>query len=170
VHNAGNEKTFKLLGVYFDEYLSFDSHISQLCKKISKSLFSINKIKKFVNLDALKKMYYVLVHSSISYCINVYGSANKTTLAPLFLQQKKAIRIISRAKYRDHTSPLFTMLEILPLEQLILYNRLKFMHNYHFRKRPYLFIIFGRRMLKEIQFANSEMQMITLYPLTGLSL
>jgi hypothetical protein len=45
VHNAGSEKTFKLLGVYFDEYLSFDSHISQLCKKISKSLFSINKIK-----------------------------------------------------------------------------------------------------------------------------
>ncbi len=92
VHNAGSEKTFKLLGVYFDEYLSFDSHISQLCKKISKSLFSINKIKNFVNLDALKKMYYALVHSSISYCINVYGSANKTTLWPhCFFSRKKLL-------------------------------------------------------------------------------
>ncbi len=126
-----------MLGVYFDEYLSFDSHISQLCKNISKSLFSKNKIKFFVNLDALKKLYYALVHLSISYCINVYGSANKTTLAPLcFLQQKKSIRIISRAKYSDHTSPLFSKLEILPLEQLILYNRLKFMHNYYFCKLP----------------------------------
>jgi hypothetical protein len=139
VHNAGNEKTFKLLGVYFDEYLSFDSHVSQLCKKISKSLFGINKIKNFVTLDALKKLYYALVHSSISYCINVYGSANKTTLAPLVIQQKKAIRIISRAKYRDHTAPLFSKLEILPLEQLIMYNRLKFMHNYYFRKLPFSF-------------------------------
>jgi hypothetical protein len=67
------------------------------------------------------------------------GSANKTTLAPLVVQQKKAIRIISKAKYRDHTAPLFSKLEILPLEQLILYNRLKFMHNYYFRKLPFSF-------------------------------
>jgi hypothetical protein len=45
VHNAGHEKNFKLLGVYFDEYLSFDVHTSQLCKKVSKSLFGINKKK-----------------------------------------------------------------------------------------------------------------------------
>ncbi len=54
VHNNGNEKSFKLLGVYSDEFLSFDSHISQLCKKISKTLLSLNKIKIFVNVDALE--------------------------------------------------------------------------------------------------------------------
>ena len=35
VHNDGLEKNFKLLGVLFDEYLSFDDHISHLCAKIS---------------------------------------------------------------------------------------------------------------------------------------
>ncbi len=67
----------------------------------------MNRIKNFVNKDALKKLYYALVHSSITYCMNVYGSANKTTLTPLFLKQKKAIRIIAKANYRDHTGPLF---------------------------------------------------------------
>jgi hypothetical protein len=136
VHNNGNERSFKLLGVYFDEYLSFDSHVKHLCNKLSKTLYSLNKIKNFVNLDALKKLYYALVHSSICYCINVYGSATKTTLAPLFLAQKKAVRTITRAKYRDHTGPLFKNLEILPLNELITYHRLKFMHNYYFQKLP----------------------------------
>jgi hypothetical protein len=27
VHNLGSETSFKLLGVYFDEYLSFDAHM-----------------------------------------------------------------------------------------------------------------------------------------------
>jgi hypothetical protein len=139
VHNNGAEKSFKLLGVYFDEYLSFDVHVDQLCKKVSKTLFSLNRIKNFVNSEALKKLYYALVHSSISYCINVYGSANKTTLSPLFLMQKKAVRIISRAKYRDHTNPLFAHLEILPIVELITYQRLKFMHSYYFHKLPISF-------------------------------
>jgi hypothetical protein len=139
VHNNGAEKSFKLLGVYFDEYLSFDSHISQLCTKLSKQLFCLNRVKNFVSPEALKKLYFALVHSSITYCINIYGAANKTTLAPLVLKQKKAIRIISRANYRDHTGPLFALHEILPLESLIHFYRVKFMHNYHFKKLPLSF-------------------------------
>ncbi len=40
--NDGPTKSFKLLIVLFDEYLSFDPYISQVCSKISKSLFCIN--------------------------------------------------------------------------------------------------------------------------------
>ena len=85
-------------------------------------------------LSSITPVLHLMTHS-----MPCAGSANKTTLAPLVVQQKKAIRIISKAKYRDHTAPLFSKLEILPLEQLILYNRLKFMHNYYFRKLPFSF-------------------------------
>jgi hypothetical protein len=63
VHNNGAEKRFKLLGVYFDQYLSFDAHVNHLCIKLSKSLYGLNKVKNFINKDALKKLYFVLVHS-----------------------------------------------------------------------------------------------------------
>ncbi len=48
VYNEGNE-SFKLLGVHLNEYLSFNAHISQLCAKISKSLYCLNGIKKILS-------------------------------------------------------------------------------------------------------------------------
>jgi hypothetical protein len=41
IYNTGQEKHFKLLGVLFDEYLSYDDHIAYRCTKISESLFCI---------------------------------------------------------------------------------------------------------------------------------
>jgi hypothetical protein len=49
IYNEGQTKSFKLLGVLLDEYLSFDEHNNSLCTKISKSLFCINRVKNFVN-------------------------------------------------------------------------------------------------------------------------
>jgi hypothetical protein len=130
VHNDGAEKNFKLLCVIFDEYLSFNDHISSLCGKISKSLYCLNRIKNFVSATALKMLYFSMVHSHLSYCINVYGCANTTALNSLRLKQKAAVRIVCNAGYRDHTAPLFKQLGILPLNELIKYSNLKFMHNF----------------------------------------
>jgi hypothetical protein len=71
-----------------------------------------------------------MVHSHLSYCINVYGCANLTSLNPLKLKQKAAIRIVSYAGHRDHTNPLFKQLGILLLNELIKYSNLKCMHNF----------------------------------------
>jgi hypothetical protein len=119
IHNDGSTKSFKLLGVLFDEYLSFDAHITYLCSKISKSLFCINRIKNFINQETRKTLYCAVVHSHLVYCINVYSCANSTSINKLKIKQKEAIRIISNAGYRDHTAPLFAQLKILPLDQLI---------------------------------------------------
>jgi hypothetical protein len=54
IHNNGDETSFKLLGVHFDEYLSFDKHIAHLCSRIAKSLYCINRIKNFIDLESLK--------------------------------------------------------------------------------------------------------------------
>jgi hypothetical protein len=40
IHNEGNEKSFKLLGVLFDEYLSFNDHISNLWPKFQNRFFT----------------------------------------------------------------------------------------------------------------------------------
>jgi len=139
IHGEGEEKSFKLLGVLFDEYLSFDAHITSLCNKISKSLFCLNRIKNFVTPPAMKMLYFAMVHSHIVYCINVFSCANITTLSPLKIKQKEAIRIVCNAGYRDHTGPLFKRLGILPLDDLIKYSQLKFMHDYFHRKLPLSF-------------------------------
>jgi hypothetical protein len=139
IHNDGANKNFKLLRVLFDECLTFDDHINAICTKISKSLFCINKIKNFVNLDTLKTLYAAMEHSHLVYCINIYSCANATSLNKLKKKQKEAIRIICKAGYRDHTAPLFAQLKILPLEQLIKVNCLKFMHSFVHNSLPVSF-------------------------------
>jgi len=80
LNNDGPTRSFKLLGVLLDEYLSFDEHINSLCAKISKSLFCINRIKNFVNQNTLKTLYFAMVHSHLTYCLSVYSCANLTSL------------------------------------------------------------------------------------------
>ncbi len=46
----------------------------------------------------------------------------------------KLIRVICNANYRAHTAPLFKELKILPLDDLVTYSRIKFMHSFHFKK------------------------------------
>jgi hypothetical protein len=139
VFSEGVEKSFKLLGVHFDEYLSFESHISSICSKVSKSLYCLNRIKNFVTPSAMKMLYFAMVHSHIVYCLNVFSCANITTLSPLKLKQKEAIRIVCNAGYRDHTGPLFKQLGILPFDELIKFSQLKFMHDFHHGKLPLSF-------------------------------
>ncbi len=66
------ESSFKLLGVYFDEYLSFKPHIDMLCSKLSKSLYCLSRVKNFVNPESLRKLYFSMIHSNLSYGISVY--------------------------------------------------------------------------------------------------
>jgi hypothetical protein len=130
------EKSFKLLGVLFDEFLSFKPHVDMLCSKISKSLFCLNRVKNFVNSNSLRLLYFSMIHSIITYGINIYGCANRTTLEKLIVKQKQAVRIISNATYRAHTAPLFKQQKILPVEKLIQFSNIKFMHSFHFKLLP----------------------------------
>jgi hypothetical protein len=139
IYSDGQEKNFKLLGILFDEYLSFDAHVSSLCVKISKSLFCLNRIKNFIDKHSLKMLYYAMVHSHLSYCINVYGSANTTNLQRLRVKQKEAIRVINNAGYRDHTAPLFKENGILPIDEMIKLSNLLFMHRFINRNLPLSF-------------------------------
>ena len=57
-------------------------------------------------------MYNSLIHSHLLYCIEIWGTAYKTTLQPLYLLQKRAVRLICGAGFRDHSEPLFKRLGI----------------------------------------------------------
>jgi hypothetical protein len=72
IYGGSDSTSYKLLGVLFDEYLSFDDHISSIKSKISKGLYCMNCLKNFLPVSALKTLYFSLIHPHISYCINIY--------------------------------------------------------------------------------------------------
>jgi hypothetical protein len=128
-HPIKQNRAYKLLGVYFDETLSFDYHIQHLISKLNRSLYCINKSKNFLTKPALKSLYFALIHSHLSYCPIITSCATSQNLKKLFTTQKKAIRIITSSNYNAHTDILFKNLKILPLNKLFLNAKLLFMHS-----------------------------------------
>ena len=59
-HENPTSRSYKLLGILFDEHLSFSHHIDLLKNKLSKALFCINRVKNFVPQKTLKTLYTVL--------------------------------------------------------------------------------------------------------------
>ena len=80
--------------------------------------------------DALKSLYYALFHSHLIYGIQIWGSAANKYVNEIVLLQKKAIRIISNAKYNSHTEPLFKSQKILPFYDLYSFLKQLFMYDY----------------------------------------
>ena len=55
----------KVLGVTTDCSLSWSSHVTALCKSISKKIYQLSKIKHFLNLHARKKKNHAHIPSII---------------------------------------------------------------------------------------------------------
>jgi hypothetical protein len=64
-----SNRTYKLLGLYLDEHLSFDYHCDVTCSKLAKSNFVISRVKNFLPKDALITIYYSMIHSHLTYCL-----------------------------------------------------------------------------------------------------
>ena len=113
-------RTYKLLGLYLDEHLSFDHHCDYIRSKISQSNFIISRAKHFLPQKCLVTLYYALVHPHLLYCLPVYSCTSSKNINKLELIQKKVIRTITKSNYTAHTAPLFNSLKIMPLKHLII--------------------------------------------------
>jgi len=98
-----------------------------------------SKLRHFTSPEILINLYYSLVYPFFTYGNVAWGNTYPTTIKPLFILQKKAIRIITHSKYDDHTDPLFKAANILKLEDLIYYCNATFLYDYHYNKLPKLF-------------------------------
>ena len=112
----------KLLGVFIDDGLSFKNHISYICSKVSKQVGILYKLRDYVQKNTLLDLYYSFVYPYLNYCVTLWGGTFDTHLIPLFILQKRIVRIINFASYLAHTSPLFYLNKILKLRDIYIYN------------------------------------------------
>jgi hypothetical protein len=104
----------KFLGVTLQDNLTWISHINEKCKKISQTLALLKRLKHEVPLRTLKTIYSSLIEPHMIYAITAWGSLS-SSYKRLILLQKRALRIINKAKYNSHTEPLFKSSEILKI-------------------------------------------------------
>lgn len=130
IHPDSDTPYVKFLGVLIDHDLTFKYHISFVNSQLSKGLFFIRNAKNLFSEFCLHSLYYTLIHSNLTYAIQIWSCTSDNLLKPLLSKQKMAIRLINSAKYNSHTEPLFKKSNILPLPKLIQYFNIKFMQEY----------------------------------------
>jgi hypothetical protein len=110
------------LDLELDENLRWYPLCRKAAVKIGRSSASMRKVKQFVGTHALKTMYNSMILPHLSYCIAAWGGTFDKATKRMKVQQKKAIRIITKARAMEHTEPRLKKLETLKLEDLYKYH------------------------------------------------
>ena len=111
----------KFLGVIIDDKLNWRDHVSFACRKVARGLGVIIKTRKVLQKGSLISLYYSFIYHYLIYCNQILGPACKTQIEPLFILQKKALRIITGVHPRSPSEPLFRQLKFLNCENIFEY-------------------------------------------------
>ena len=110
-------KNFKYLGIYLDETLSFDKHISYIYNKACSKLGAIHKLRMNVDQSTALRLYKSLVLPHFDYCDSVYMTASKDILNRLQLVQNSVCRTILLANRETHIAEKHVDLGLLYLNE-----------------------------------------------------
>ena len=84
----------------------------------------VYKVKHILDNNSLHTLYCTLILPYLSYACEIWGNTYPTR----FNIVKKAIRIIDKAKYRDHTDLLFSKYNCLKFHDLVNFKTLKIVY------------------------------------------
>lgn len=120
----------KLLGFELDPALSWKQHVDATCKKMAKGIYALKQLRPITSQKNLKEIYYAYVHSIMSYGLLMWG--NSTDSERVLKMQKRALRVLVGAKYKDSCREHFKTQQILTSASLYILEVLKYVRQ-HFQ-------------------------------------
>ena len=106
----------KFLGVVIQPNLKWNSHVSSVANKISKTVGIIFKVKNILSSAHLTILYHSLIEPYLHYCCIVWATHSESTLLETLLKlQKRCCRIICYAPPKAHSRPLFNKLRVFTI-------------------------------------------------------
>ena len=116
------------LGVYIDQTLNYNEHISKLVSNCVHKLVQINRIKHLLDRKSLLLMINAFVFSKLFYCSTVWGNTSKSNIKKLQLVQNFAGKIVLGLKKFDHISQGLKSLGWLSIEDKLRLNTAVMVH------------------------------------------
>uniref|UniRef100_A0A669EGD2 Reverse transcriptase domain-containing protein n=1 Tax=Oreochromis niloticus TaxID=8128 RepID=A0A669EGD2_ORENI len=107
------------LGVIFDQDMSFNAHIKQICKTAFFRLRNISKIRNILTRSDAKKVVHAFITSRLDYCNSLLSGSPKNSLKSLQLIQNAAARVLTGTRKREQISPVLASLHWLPVKSRI---------------------------------------------------
>ena len=102
-----NSKEEKILGVYFDNKLTFKSHLKKLCKKASQKLHGLAILSNLMSIRQSKIVMNAFIDSQFSYCPLIWMCQSRITNTMTNKTHERALRIV----YKDTPSSFSKLLE-----------------------------------------------------------
>jgi len=112
------------LGVYFDQTLSMESHISHTVKSATFHLRNIGRARRRLTTSATKELVQSLVISRLDYGNSLLAGVSQQHLHKLQLVQNYAARIITRTRLHEHIKPVLRELHWLTIPYRIHFKTL----------------------------------------------
>ena len=108
----------KNLGVYLDQYMTFEKHVDEIHKKTMSSLIYLNRVKNQVTPEVRVIMVHSLALSYLNYCPNIWGTACKSQMQRIQKLQNFAAKVATgNGRKYDHATPFIQKLEWLKIDK-----------------------------------------------------
>ncbi|XP_068684328.1 uncharacterized protein [Montipora foliosa] len=94
MENVNLSSFAKSLGVTFDDTMSFDNQISNVCKSSFYSLRNISRIRKYLDKESAATLIHAYITSKLDYCNSLLVGMPKFQLQRLQYVQNTAARVV----------------------------------------------------------------------------
>ena len=106
------EKSVKLLGVVIDNNLTFNEHVSRLCKTANQKLHALAGISKFVSTEKLRTLVKAFIESQFNYCPLIWMFHSGQLNNKINKLREGALRIV-------HKDPTLNFEQLLNLDKSV---------------------------------------------------
>ena len=96
--NVTNKKEQKLLSIKFDSSLSFEGHITNICRKASQTLHALARIVNHMDLPKRKILMKAFITFQFSYCPLIWMLNSRTLNSRINNIHKSALKLT----YKDN--------------------------------------------------------------------
>ena len=144
-HKLEAVKCIKYLGIFIDENVNGKIHCKEVLKKLIRANGMLAKIRHYVQIKELVSIYHSIFSSHLLYGCQFWGQLPHNLTRKIFLQQKKALRIISFSDFNAHTSALFKQLNILKFDDLVSFNNCMLVYDFLTGRLPVSFSSFFKK-------------------------
>ena len=102
-----NEECVKLLGIWIDDNLTFETHITQLLKNANQKLHALIRIANYMDEDKLRTLMKTFIESHFNYSPLVWMFHSRHINNRINKFHERVLRVV----YKDHVSTFEELLE-----------------------------------------------------------
>jgi hypothetical protein len=129
-------ENLKSLGITLDDNLSFDKHVSDICKSTSFHIRALAHVRRSLTTDMAKTVACAIVGSKLDYCNSLLYGATDKNISKLQLIQNNLARVVTMRRKYDRITPILKDLHWLPVAKRIEFKICTLVYKVRLNKQP----------------------------------